>query len=81
MHSSENDKININYVNLNYSNPSNLENLFQLKAEKMKNSDLKIDNETKLKFYGLFKVATVGKMNDSNKTNVGMFDFTGKYKK
>lgn len=64
-----------------YINNSNeIENLFNLKAESLKSSKLKLDNETKLKFYGLFKVATVGKITEENKKSVGFFDFDGKYK-
>jgi acyl-CoA-binding protein len=59
---------------------NSLESLFLLKAESLKNTKLKLDNETKLKFYGLFKVATVGKIADENKKSVGFFDFDGKYK-
>lgn len=54
--------------------------LFNSKAEKMKNSELKLDNDTKLKFYGLFKVATVGKFAENNKKQPGFFDFAEKYK-
>jgi acyl-CoA-binding protein len=73
---------NINIIDLNFVEPKVLENLFDTKAEKMKsNKYLKLDNETKLKFYGLFKVATVGPITEINKKSVGLFDFTEKYKK
>ena len=61
-------------------NSTNLENLFNQKAESLRSSKLKLDNETKLKFYGLFKVATVGKIPENDKKSVGFFDFDGKYK-
>lgn len=73
----ENNKININIVNLSIS----LEDLFKLKSEQMRSSNIKIDNETQLKLYGLYKVATVGKYNESEKKPVGLFDFKEKYKK
>jgi acyl-CoA-binding protein len=69
----------INQVNLEYV--ESLKDLFTKKAEKMKNLTIKLDNETKLKFYGLYKVATVGKITDNNQMSVSMFDFTEKYKK
>jgi acyl-CoA-binding protein len=47
----------------------------------MKNLDIKLTNETKLKFYGLYKVATIGKFDEKDQKNLSMFDFTGKYKK
>ncbi len=72
----------INMVDLKFVEPDLLLTLFEQKAEKMKTSqNLKIDNETKLKFYGLFKVATVGPITENNKKSFGMFDFTEKYKK
>ena len=54
----------------------NLEDEFMEISEKIKK--LKLNDETKLKFYGLYKMATVGKY---EKKSVGMFDFTEKYKK
>jgi acyl-CoA-binding protein len=54
----------------------NLEDEFMEISEKIKK--LKLSDETKLKFYGLYKMATVGKY---EKKSVGMFDFTEKYKK
>ena len=75
-----NSKINI--IDLNYVGNNNLINLFESKAEKLKNNKtLKIDNAIKLKFYGLFKVATVGPINDKNRNKENFFDFTEKYKK
>jgi acyl-CoA-binding protein len=47
----------------------------------MKNLNIKLSDEKKLKFYGLFKVATVGKYSESQKKSVGFFDFSEKYKK
>jgi acyl-CoA-binding protein len=70
----------INIVDLKFENPK-LENIFKLKAEKLKSLNVKMDNETKLKFYGLFKVATVGKYDEKNKISGGLFDFEAKYKK
>jgi acyl-CoA-binding protein len=58
----------------------NLEEEFTIICDKLKGLSIKIDNETKLKFYGLFKVATVGKY-DPEKHRAGFFDFTEKYKK
>ena len=71
--------VNINVVNLRIVN--SIKDLFNLKSEQMKNSNLKLDNETKLKFYGLYKVATAGKYSDSNKKSLNIFDFVEKYKK
>ena len=53
---------------------------FEDKAEKLRNTKIKIDNNKKLKFYGLYKVATVGKYSDKNKLKAGFFDFQTKYK-
>lgn len=53
---------------------------FEDKAEKLRNTKLKIDNNKKLKFYGLYKVATVGKYSEKNKLKAGFFDFQTKYK-
>ena len=53
---------------------------FEDKAEKLRNITVKIDNNKKLKFYGLYKVATVGKYSEDNKLKAGFFDFTTKYK-
>lgn len=74
-----NTNVHINVVNLGYTD--SIKNLFEKKSEKMKTLNVKLDNETKLKFYGLFKVATVGKFSESGKKPVGFFDFTEKYKK
>ena len=41
---------------------------------------MKVDNNQKLKFYGLYKVATVGKYSEKNKLKAGFFDFSTKYK-
>ena len=53
---------------------------FEDKSEKLRNTKLKIDNNKKLKFYGLYKVATVGKYSEKNKLKAGFFDFQTKYK-
>ena len=70
---------NVKMVNLEYN--ESLKDLFNKKSEKMKNLDIKLTNETKLKFYGLYKVATIGKFDEKDQKNLSMFDFTGKYKK
>ena len=60
-----------------------LKKIFEEKSTKLKNSppkDLKLNNNQKLKFYGLFKVATVGKYSETNKLKAGFFDFETKYK-
>jgi acyl-CoA-binding protein len=53
---------------------------FEDVAEKLRNTKIKIDNNKKLKFYGLYKVATVGKYSEKNKLKAGFFDFQTKYK-
>ena len=53
---------------------------FEDKAEKLRNTKIKLDNNQKLKFYGLYKVATVGKYSEKNKLKAGFFDFSTKYK-
>ena len=53
---------------------------FEDKAEKLRNTKIKIDNNKKLKFYGLYKVATEGKYSEKNKLKAGFFDFQTKYK-
>jgi len=53
---------------------------FEYKAEKLRNTKIKVDNNQKLKFYGLYKVATVGKYSEKNKLKAGFFDFSTKYK-
>jgi len=53
---------------------------FEDKAEKLRNTKIKLDNNQKLKFYGLYKVATVGKYSEKNKIKAGFFDFSTKYK-
>ena len=53
---------------------------FEEKAEKLRNTKIKIDNNKKLKFYGLYKVATIGKYSEKNKLKAGFFDFQTKYK-
>ena len=53
---------------------------FEDVAEKLRNTKVKIDNNKKLKFYGLYKVATVGKYSEKNKLKAGFFDFQTKYK-
>ena len=58
-----------------------LNNLFNEISEKMKFLDIKLDNKTLLKFYGLYKVATVGEFEKNSNKNISMLDFTGKLKK
>ena len=53
---------------------------FDIKAEQLRNTKIKLDNNQKLKFYGLYKVATVGKYSEKNKLKAGFFDFSTKYK-
>lgn len=69
----------VKYTQENYT--SKLEKMFKEKAEKLKNTKLKLDNDNKLKFYGLYKVSTEGQITEKNKKDVGFFDFEGKYKK
>ena len=57
-----------------------LKKLFEEESEKLKTTNVKTDNNQKLKFYGLYKVATVGKYSEKNKLKAGFFDFTTKYK-
>ena len=60
-----------------------LKKIFEEKSTKLKNSppkNIKFNNNQKLKFYGLFKVATVGKYSETNKLKAGFFDFETKYK-
>ena len=57
-----------------------LKKLFEEKSEKLKTKNVKTDNNQKLKLYGLYKVATVGKYSEKNKLKAGFFDFTTKYK-
>ena len=66
-------------VNLNIENKS-LEEKYKITCDKLTNLETKLDNETKLKFYGLFKVASVGKY-DPNIHKAGILEFTQKYKK
>ncbi len=57
--------------------------LFLEKSTKLKTSppkNIKFDNNQKLKFYGLYKVSTVGKYSENNKLKAGFFDFETKYK-
>lgn len=57
--------------------------LFNEISEKLKNNppnNITLNNNQKLKFYGLYKVATIGKINDSNRPKPGLFDFQTKYK-
>lgn len=66
-------------INLNIENKS-LAEKFKITCDKLQNLDIKIDNETKLKFYGLYKVATKGKY-DPNNSTASLFDFQSRYKK
>jgi hypothetical protein len=69
----------IKHLNLNIENKS-LKEKFQIYCDKLKNLDISIDNETKLKFYGLYKVSTCGKY-IAKDSICSFFDFQGKYKK
>jgi acyl-CoA-binding protein len=69
----------LKHLNLNIENKS-LREKFQIYCDKLKNLDTKIDNETKLKFYGLYKVSTCGKYDSKNSVS-SFFDFQGKFKK
>lgn len=53
---------------------------FDDKAEKLRTTKMKLDNNQKLKFYGLYKVVTAGKYSEENKLKSGFFDFSTKYK-
>ena len=53
---------------------------FEDKAEKLRTTKMKLDNNQKLKFYGLYKVVTAGKYSEKNKLKSGFFDFSTKYK-
>ena len=54
---------------------------FEEKASLLRsNKTLKLNTTQKLKFYGLFKVATTGKYSEENKLKAGFFDFETKYK-
>lgn len=59
-----------------------IDKLFQEVAEKNRNppKNVKLDTNQQLKFYGLYKAATVGKMTEENKPKPGFFDFKTKYK-
>ena len=58
-----------------------LKSEFEKFASKVKtNTNLKADDNQKLKFYGLFKVATSGKYTEENKLKAGLLDFKTKYK-
>ncbi len=50
---------------------------FEKAAEDIKNSNLKLDDETMLSLYGYFKQATTG---DCNVEQPGVFDLKGKAK-
>ncbi len=50
---------------------------FEKAAEDIKNSNLKLDDETMLSLYGYFKQATIG---DCNVEQPGFFDLKGKAK-
>jgi acyl-CoA-binding protein len=69
----------LKHLNLNIQNKS-LPEKFQIYCDKLKNLDIKMDNETKLKFYGLYKVATIGKFDPKNSSS-SILDFQAKYKK
>lgn len=69
----------LKHINLNIENKS-LSEKFKITCDKLQNLDIKIDNETKLKFYGLYKVSISGKYNPDNSSS-SLFDFQAKYKK
>jgi len=46
----------------------------------MKDITVEVKNDIRLKLYGLFKVATVGKYENSEKKSFSIFDFSEKYK-
>lgn len=56
-----------------------IDNLFKEICNKMKEVN-GLNNENKLKIYGLFKVATEGKYNIEKDKELGFFDFEKKYK-
>ena len=65
------------------SSTSNIDikKLFEEKASLLRsNTQLKLNSTQKLKFYGLYKVATTGKFSEENKLKAGFFDFETKYK-
>lgn len=62
------------------SDPEKLKKIFDEKAEKLRKTSLKLNNNQKLKFYGLYKVVTSGKYSAQNKLKSGFFDFSAKYK-
>ena len=58
-----------------------IKKLFNEKASLLRsNTQLKLNSTQKLKFYGLYKVATTGKFSEENKLKAGFFDFETKYK-
>ncbi len=77
MYTESNGIINTVHLQLN----TQIADLFHEKAQKLRSLTIKIDFETKLKFYGLLKTSTVGKFPTSNNKSVGFFDFAEKYKK
>jgi acyl-CoA-binding protein len=60
-------------------NDEDLEKVFLHACEKMKSLS-NLDNESKLKIYGLFKIATEGVYNSDKDKEIGFFDFEKKYK-
>ena len=63
------------------NNETQLSTLFNEVAEKLRqNKSIKLDNQKKLKFYGLYKVVTTGPYSEANKIKAGFFDFETKYK-
>ena len=69
----------LKHINLNIENKS-LSEKFKITCDKLKNLNITIDNETKLKFYGLYKVSTSGKF-DANNTNSSLLDIEAKCQK
>lgn len=46
----------------------------------MKDITIQIKNDIRLRLYGLYKVATVGKFENNEQKSVSIFDFSEKYK-
>lgn len=57
-----------------------LEDKFNAACQGMQSSKINISDENKLKFYGLYKVSTIGPFNPKD-NKASFFDFTQKYKK
>lgn len=59
--------------------PVELHNLFESATNEMKKAT-KLPNSTLLKLYGLYKVATEGEYKAEKDKEIGLFDYTKKYK-